>query len=248
MSETRKHGIIQLLKGIETADPESVKVIHPQQYIQHNPQTNTGREGLLELFQRLSQTHPRVNIVRIFSDGDFVFGHTEYDFSTRRIGFEIFRFEGNLAVEHWDNIQPRQGPNPSGHSMVDGLSEATELEHTERNRKSIKEFIRRVLIQQEWHAFHDFVSVNLIQHHPELADGLESWLHFLTQTTQTYIQMHRVLAEGNFVLAACEGRINEQAYSFYHLFRLSQDKIVEHWNTTEKIPDPIEWKNKHGKF
>ena len=69
---------------------------------------------------------PRVNVVRAFEDGEFVFGHTEYDFATRRIGFEIFRFEGNQAVEHWDNIQPRiEGPNESGHSMVDGPTEST---------------------------------------------------------------------------------------------------------------------------
>ena len=38
-------------------------------------------------------------------DGDFVFAHTEYDFATSRVGFEVFRFEDDLAVEHWDNIQ-----------------------------------------------------------------------------------------------------------------------------------------------
>jgi len=60
------------------------------------------------------KTSPRVNLVRVFSDGDHV--HTEYDFSTRRIGFEVFRFEGDMTVEHWDNIQPRRGPGPSGHN------------------------------------------------------------------------------------------------------------------------------------
>jgi len=45
-------------------------------------------------------TNPRVNIVRAFAGGDYVFGHTEYDFATRRIGFEVFRFEGDFAVEH----------------------------------------------------------------------------------------------------------------------------------------------------
>jgi len=30
--------------------------------------------------------------------GDFVFAHTEYDFATRRIGFEVFRFEADQAI------------------------------------------------------------------------------------------------------------------------------------------------------
>ena len=82
MSAERKAGIKALLKGIETGDPDSVLVVNANKYIQHNPQTHEGREGLAALFKRLSQTSPRVNIARIFSDGDFVFGHTEYDFST----------------------------------------------------------------------------------------------------------------------------------------------------------------------
>ena len=120
---TRKAQICALLKGIETGDPNAVKVVNESKYIQHNPQTHEGSEGLAELFQRLSKTSPRVNIVRAFEDGEYVFAHTEYDFSSSNIGFEIFRFEHGQAVEHWDNIQLRSGPNASGHSMVDGPTE-----------------------------------------------------------------------------------------------------------------------------
>lgn len=104
MIKTKKEKIVALLKGIETGDPESVKVVSEDRYIQHNPQTHEGGEGLAALFKRLSKTNPRVNVVRIFEDGNYVFGHTEYDFATRRIGFEVFRFEDDLAVEHWDNV------------------------------------------------------------------------------------------------------------------------------------------------
>ena len=93
MSPSRKERIVALLKGIETGDPESVRVVNEARYIQHNPQTHEGSEGLAALFERLAQTSPRVNIARVFEDGDYVFGHTEYDFATRNIGFEVFRFE-----------------------------------------------------------------------------------------------------------------------------------------------------------
>jgi hypothetical protein len=42
--------------------------------------------------------------VRVFQDSDFVFAHTEYDFFGPKIGFDIFRFEEGLIVEHWDNL------------------------------------------------------------------------------------------------------------------------------------------------
>ena len=94
MTPGRKEQICRLLKGIETGDAESVSVVDEEKYIQHNPQTYEGSEGLAELFSRLSETNPKVNIVRVFEDEDFVFAHTEYDFETRNVGFEIFRFEG----------------------------------------------------------------------------------------------------------------------------------------------------------
>jgi len=99
MSSKNKDKIHKLLKGIETGDPESVAVVNESKYIQHNPLTREGSEGLAKQFKRLSKFSPRVNIVRIFEDGDFVFAHTDYDFNVLEIGFEVFRFEGGLAVE-----------------------------------------------------------------------------------------------------------------------------------------------------
>ena len=134
MAVSRKEQIRALLKSIETGDPEPVAVVNEEKYIQHNPQTHEGSEGLASLFKRLSKTEPKVNMVRAFEDGDYVFAHMEYDFSSRKICFEVFRFEDGRAVEHWDNIQERLGPNLSGHSMVDGPIEVRDLELTEANR------------------------------------------------------------------------------------------------------------------
>ena len=173
MTQKRKDAICTLLKGIETGDPASVAVVNEAKYIQHNPQTHEGSEGLAALFKRLAQTNPRVNIVRIFSDGDYVFGHTEYDFATRRIGFEVFRFEGDQAVEHWDNIQPRLGPNPSGRSMVDGPTDVADLELTEDNRATARAFVEEVLINRNLEKLDAFIEdAPFIEHNPAMGDGV----------------------------------------------------------------------------
>jgi predicted SnoaL-like aldol condensation-catalyzing enzyme len=57
-----------------------------------------------------------------------------------------------------------------------------------------------------------------------------------------------VLAEGNFVLCVSEGDYNGAHSAFYDLFRVTAGKIVEHWDTTEKIAPRHEWKNDNGKF
>ena len=254
MSANRKAQIRALLKGIETGDPESVAVVNPDKYIQHNPQTREGGEGLAALFKRLSKTSPRVNIVRIFSDGDFIFGHTEYDFGTSRVGFEVFRFEGDQTVEHWDNIQSRQGPNLSGHSMVDGPTEVRDLDKTEAHRALVRKFAEVVLIEGQVQKLPNFVAETYIEHNPHLADGVPALHKTLTMQstdgtpTVRYERIHRVLAEGNLVLSVCEGQWDSIHTSFYDLYRIDGLKIVEHWDTTEKIPPRSEWKNDNGKF
>jgi predicted SnoaL-like aldol condensation-catalyzing enzyme len=255
MSSNKKEQITKLLKGIETGDPASVSVVNEAKYIQHNPQTHEGSEGLAELFKRLSKTSPRVNIVRVFEDGDYVFAHTEYDFATRNIGFEIFRFENGQAVEHWDNIQKRKGPNNSGHSMVDGVTEATDHEYTENNRRLVKSFVEDVLIQGDLDKLNDYISQDhYTEHNAESGDDLTQLKSVLSgsnggsQALVQYKKCHRLLAEGNFVLSVCEGFTNQTHSSFFDLYRVKDGKIVEHWDTTEAIPPRSEWKNNNGKF
>jgi len=255
MTSKRKDQIRNLLKGIETGDAAAVAVVNPDKYIQHNPQTREGGEGLAVLFKRLAKSSPRVNIVRVFSDGDYVFAHTEYEFSSSRIGFEVFRFEGGLAVEHWDNIQPRKGPNPSGHSMVDGPTEATDLNRTKYNREIVRSFVDDVLINGQLDKLGHYIDTECYtEHSPRIGYGLSTLHSALFDPasnegiTIKYDRMHRLLAEGNFVLTVSEGSVNGVHSSFFDLFRIAHGKIAEHWDTTEVVPPRSEWKNDNGKF
>ena len=255
MTSKRKNQICALLKGIETGDSAAVAVVNEDKYIQHNPQTHEGSEGLAALFKRLSTTSPRVNIVRVFADGDYVFAHTEYDFARSNIGFEIFRFEDGQAVEHWDNIQQRRGPNPSGHSMVDGPTDVTDLDQTEHNRKIVRSFVEEILIDGDFKKIENFIDdEHFTEHNPRIGDGLPALRTALSDPASSdgitiqYDKFHRLLAEGNFVLSVSEGSLNGVHSSFYDLFRVSHGKLVEHWDTADAIPPRSEWKNDNGKF
>ena len=254
MTQDRKAKIRALLKSIETGDPDPIAVVNQDKYIKHNPQTHEGSEGLETLFARLSKTSPRVNIVRAFEDGDYVFAHTECDFAKSNIGFEVFRFEGDHVVEHWDNIQQRHEPTPSGHTMIDGPIEATDHALTETNRQIVRDFVEDILVSRQLEKLENYISgSDFTQHSPQLASGsgalrealeAQSERGFLTE----YKQLHRVLAEGDFVLTASEGARNEAHTSFYDLYRLSEGKLIEHWDTIEAVTPRSEWKNDNGKF
>jgi len=208
------------------------------------------------LFARLAQTSPRVDIVRVFEDGDYVFAHTEYDFDELVIGFEIFRFEGGLAVEHWDNLQTKvDAPSPSGHTMNDGPTEVAEVGNTEANRELVRSFVKDVLIDGRLERLRDYVDVSMYtEHNPEMSDDLSGLQSALSprgsdgSRTVDYQRCHRVLAEGDFVLAVNEGFRYGVHSSFYDLFRVANGKVVEHWDTVAVVPPRSEWKNDNGKF
>jgi len=252
MVSKKKDQVRALLKGIETGDPEAADVVNEGKYIQHNPLTREGSMGLADLFKRLAKTSPRVEIVRVFEDGDYVFAHTDYDFNVIEVGFEVFRFEDGRVVEHWDNLQAKPStPNPSGHTMLDGPTEPAELDRTEKNRDFIRSFVKAVLVGGQLSQLDRYIdSEGYVEHNPHMSDGLPALREALSRNAEArrYAKLHRLLAEGNFVLSVCEGHLGKKHVSFYDLFRVADGKIVEHWDTVDPVPPCSEWVNDNGKF
>jgi predicted SnoaL-like aldol condensation-catalyzing enzyme len=137
---TRKQHVVDLLKAIETGASAAVAAINPEKYIQHNLAVADGLAGFGALLAQLPPNSARVTTRRVFADGDFVFAHTEYNFLGPKIGFDAFRFENDRIVEHWDNLQDTAGPNPSGRTMIDGPTEASDLTRTAANTSLVRAF------------------------------------------------------------------------------------------------------------
>jgi len=255
MTNNHKQQVIDLLKSIETGAPEPVAMINPEKYIQHNLAVADGLAGFAAVLQQLPQGTAKVNTVRVFQDGDYVFTHTNYHFFGPKTGFDIFRFENGKIVEHWDNLQetPKM-PNPSGRTMVDNVTPIIDLEKTGRNKVLVQTFVNDILINGQMEKLAGyFDGDHYIQHNPHIADGLSGLgaaLEVMAKQgiTMKYERIHKVLGEGNFVLVVSEGRFAGKRTSFYDLFRVESGKIAEHWDTIETIPARSEWKNSNGKF
>ena len=246
---------VALLKAIETGDPAPVAVINPNKYIQHNLGAADGLAGFGALLQALPKGSAKANTVRVFQDGNYVFAHTEYNFFGPKIGFDIFRFEDGKIVEHWDNLQETPtAPNPSGHTMVDGPTKASNLSATDANKKLVKAFVDDILVSGRMNRLAEYIDGDAYtQHNPRIADGLSGLGKALEAmakagVTMKYDRVHAVLGEGDFILVVSEGQFAGKPTSFYDLFRVQGGKIVEHWDTIEAIPPRSEWKNANGKF
>lgn len=251
---TQERQVLDLLKAIETGAAEPVGVINPEKYIQHNLGAADGLKGFGELLAVLPKGSAKVNTVRVFQDGDLVVAHTDYNFFGPKIGFDIFRFENGKIVEHWDNLQQTAGPNPSGHTMIDGPTEAKDLDKTEANKTLVSSFVDDILVNGRMEKLAGyFDGDNYTQHNPQIGDGLSGLGAALkamaeADVTMKYDTVHKVLGKGDFVLTVSEGTFAGKPTSFYDLFRVENGKIAEHWDTIEAIPAKADWKNENGKF
>lgn len=251
---SNKEKAVALLNSIQSGDQTSIGYVNAEEYTQHNLSVGDGLAGFGAALQALPEGSARVNVVRSFEDGDFVFTHTDYNFFGPKAGFDVFRFENGLIVEHWDNLIEQAAPNPSGHTQFDGATAIDDLNQTSSNKTLVQSFVQTILADGDMDKIGDFITGdNYIQHNPGIADGLSGLGQALEAMakegiTMVYSKVHKVLGEGNFVLTISEGTFADQPTSFYDLFRVDEGKIVEHWDVMETIIPKDEWKNNNGKF
>ncbi|WP_041422308.1 nuclear transport factor 2 family protein [Shewanella sediminis] len=256
ISLSNKGKAVALLNSIETGDRGAVAYVNPDKYTQHNLAVADGLAGFGALLQALPKGSAKVDIKRAFQDGDYVFTHTDYNFFGPKVGFDLFRFEDGLIVEHWDNLAEKAAPNPSGRTQIDGPTTVIDSDKTEQNKALVADFVDTILVNGDFAQLGRFIDkgdANYLQHNTGIADGLNGLGKALEEMAKQGIKMvytknHIVLGEGNFVLSISEGSFGGEHVSFYDLFRVENDKLVEHWDIIEPIPTKDRWKNNNGKF
>jgi len=256
MDLSNKDKAVAVLNSIETGDQQAISYVNPDKYIQHNLAVGDGLAGFGAVLQALPEGSAKVNVKRAFTDGDYVFTHTDYNFFGPKVGFDVFRFEDGLIVEHWDNLAEKIGPNPSNRTQLDGPTEISDLDKTKENKALVTDFVDTILMKGDFAQLGRFIDdggADYLQHNTAIADGVTGLGKALDEMAKQGIKMvytenHIVLGEGNFVLSISEGSLGGEHVSFYDLFRINNNKIVEHWDTIESIPAKNAWKNNNGKF
>jgi predicted SnoaL-like aldol condensation-catalyzing enzyme len=252
---TNKEKVVALLRSLETGDAAPVSYINPKKYIQHNLMAGDGLQGFSELLKHKPPGGFKARVVRTFQDGDYVFTHTEYDFFGPKVGFDIFRFEDGLIVEHWDNLQEKvTTTTASGHTQTDGSTTVQDLPKTEANKMLIKEFLEKVFMGGQMNTLPNYFQGDAyIQHNPMVPDGLSGLGKAMQEMAKQglimkYTKVHHILGEGNFVLTTSEGFLGDKPTTYYDLFRIENGKIAEHWDVIEPLMPKEQWKNTNGKF
>ena len=253
-----KEKAIALINSFATGDTKVPLALLTEGYIQHNLAYGTGRDAFVGAVSYLGGAPEKTTVenIRAFEDGDYVFLHTIYNFagSGKQVAFDIFRFENGKIAEHWDNLAAIAEPNPSGHSQVDGATNAIDTEKTADNKKLVEGFVMDVLQGKNMgNLVGYFNDGSYIQHNTQIADGLSGLGTAFEALAKAGIQMvynktHMIIGQNNFVLAVSEGTFGGVPTSYYDLFRVENGKIAEHWDVIETIADKAAWANQNGKF
>lgn len=134
-------------------------------------------------------------------------------------------------------------------------SAAAADEKEERNKKIVVDFYDKAINQKDFAAASVHLGTKYIQHNPLAADGpegLKAFLEFAKQNLKTYhTEFKRVLADGDFVIVHAWARANpddpaDRGTAVMDIFRLEGDKVVEHWDVGQPIPEKAA--NQNGMF
>ncbi|MFI1865487.1 nuclear transport factor 2 family protein [Streptomyces jumonjinensis] len=243
MSNAKNTVLSAIGELFDQKDPSAVDRWVAADYRQHSSLAADGPEALRGLVAGLPEGF-RYEGARVIADGDLVALHgTYHGFGPDPlIAFDIFRVDadGKLA-EHWDALTPVVENTTSGRSQTDGPAQVTAPETTEANRALVTGFAQKVLVGADYSVLTDYISTETYhQHNPEAADGLAGFGAAAATWAEQgksllYKTVHKVIAEGEFVLVQSEGEFGVPV-AYYDLFRVTDGKIVEHWDAIAPIP------------
>lgn len=249
---TNKEIALAINQAVQKADVETATVLVTENYIQHTPAIPDGRKGFKTFLTQIKNNEipvPKLKTVRVIEDGDFVVLHHEAHWPNRKAMFEIFRFEDGLAAEHWSAIMDHPQNTASGNSMFDGATEIKDLDKTDTNKEIIKTLMNEVFIKGNFDRSFilEFYHPAVIQHNPFMDNTVNGLTDRVSQWQEQGINiqiehMHYLLAQGNFVLSFSEGKFGADGgklTAFFDLFRLENNRIVEHWNVLQEVPDKM---------
>ncbi|MFK7892306.1 MAG: nuclear transport factor 2 family protein, partial [Granulosicoccus sp.] len=169
-----------------------------------------------------------------------IFGHG----CTSMAAFDFFEVhEDGRLTAHWDAMTCEQEPNASGRLIADGISEITDLERTGENKAKLTAAFDAFINgtpEEAFTALETYFHADYKQHNPDGSDGIEGFLAAQMSAEVTprwqFTKLHKIVGEGNYLLAISEGNHVGAHSVFYDLVRFEDGKIAEHWDVIQAVP------------
>ena len=244
MSKKLEHAKKLYIEGILKGNyEEAIHQYTGDTYKQHSTGVFDGKEGFIQFFKDFTQRNPirDIQIVRAFEDGRYVFiqayqtlNHGEFQWVTTDF-FDTDRHD--KLIEHWDVISAYEGKNKYGTDAINGETKIENLEQTHEHKKIVESFFKHVLLNHQYHHLDDYMATDVINHYKDLNHSSMAFKHLLTdeKNPMTYQYVRLLIGQGNFVSTLSLVRIGKTDMAQVDIFRLKDNKIVEHWINNEEI-------------
>lgn len=241
---------------IEARDTAAAERYIAEDYIQHNPNADTGRAGVLAFFASLGgplpvQDRVQAKLVTILAEGDYVVIARVDEYEEPRpyttTWFDLFRIEDGLIAEHWDHGRLPAGGTPRAYvPPVENPDQEAALASSDaglaENQRLVHDMWRTLLDAQQVEEAPRFLAEDYVQHNPLANTGLAGFLAFFRQfaqpqpiqpTVNGFIQM---VAERDLVVLATVRTYDDATgtpytTTWFDMFRVNDGLLVEHWDT-----------------
>ncbi len=122
----------------------------------------------------------------------------------RRASWRRRRFENGLIVKHWAFSTEAAAPNESGHTQIDGPTEAKLSADTAKNKSVIRKYYETVHIAGDHSKIPHYVAADQVRHEPGVRDGLAPFERDLKELTKnrTIDEIKFLLGQRDFVFIA----------------------------------------------
>ena len=228
-----------LFGAIAARDPAAaVRHLDTGRYVEHDPHVADGADGVRRYVAAL-EPGARLEIVRIFEDGDLVVVQADGQVRGDGTFFDVFRFMDGAIVEHWGFAAPSGPPNASGHTQIDGPVAAGRDEDTAASKAFVREYYERFHLQMR-HDLADryFAGSPMIRHEPGVLAGVKAFLADLAVATRdrTIDEIRLLAGRGELVFLAALGTHAGEPCAYIDLYRVERDTVAEHWGFFQPVP------------
>jgi len=212
-----------------------------EDYKQHNPTVKQGRAGITEMINYLKTLPPtpqsaKSPIVRAIQDGDLVVIHLDVSYMGKRMAvIDLFKLKNGMLTEHWDAIQPLPDENGKTITATNGTTEIDHNASVENSGLVVDQFYKTIVNKQPGTRFIDSAYV---EHDASVIASGVGLAGYLSEPNRS-VKIHRLIAEGDFVVVQSQFNKSGKTFVFYEIFRVYNDKIAEHWSVEQAVPDGV---------
>ena len=182
--------------------------------------------------------------------------------------FDVVRIEGGLIAEHWDSVQIPKGVFPAAPEDggplpvrgIEGLAQLAMLRSEEpalaNNKRLVFDTWRHIPEAGREELAELYLDPIYIQHNPNAVTGRAGFQEYFSKRPDSPIESYledplvTMLAEGDLVVQVLQeerpnpNKPDELYYiSWIDMFRISDGRLIEHWDTASKGELPASMQN-----